>query len=53
MNIYTYHISLRTYITKEKIEVNNEVMIECQPVDIGPFQLPDSYTVKAIKKHNQ
>ena len=36
-------------MTKEKIEVNNEVMIECQPVDIGPFQLPDSYTVKAIK----
>ena len=51
MNIYTYHISLRTYITKENFEENNEVMIECQPVDIGPFQLPDSYmyTVKVIK----
>ena len=34
---------------KEKIEVNNQVMIECEPVEIGPFQLPDSYTVKVIK----
>ena len=34
---------------KEKIEVNNQVMIECKPVEIGPFQLPDSYTVKVIK----
>ena len=49
MNIYTYHISLTTYMTKGKIEVNNEVMIECQPQDIGPFQLPDSYAVKVIK----
>ena len=34
---------------KEKIEVNNQVMIDCKPVEIGPFQLPDSYTVKVIK----
>ena len=34
---------------KEKIQVNNQVMIECKPVEIGPFQLPDSYTVKVIK----
>ncbi len=34
---------------KEKIEVNNEVMIECEPVKFGPFQLPDAYTVKVIK----
>ncbi len=30
---------------KEKIEVNNQVMIECEPVN-----LPDSYTVKVIKE---
>ena len=34
---------------KEKIEVDNQVMIECEPVEIGPFQQPDSYTVKVIK----
>ena len=34
---------------KEKIEVNNQVIIECKPVEIGPYQLPDSYTVKVIK----
>ena len=49
MNIYPYHISLTIYMTKEKIEVNNEVMFECEPAEIGPFQLPDSYTAKVIK----
>ena len=34
---------------KEKIKVNNQVMIDCKPLEIGPFQLPDSYTVKVIK----
>jgi hypothetical protein len=49
MNKYIYHISLTNHIIKEKIEVNNQVMIDCKPVEIGPFQLPDSYTVKVIK----
>ena len=49
MNVYTYHISLTNYMIKEEIEVNNQVIIECEPVEIGPYQLPDSYTVKIIK----
>ena len=50
MNIYTYHNSFTNYIIKEKIEVNNHVIIiECGPVEIGPYKLPDSYTVKVIK----
>ena len=49
MNIYTYHISSTNHIIKEKIEMNNQEKLECKPVEIGPFQLPDSYTVKFIK----
>ena len=40
---------MTNYMLKEKIEVNNQVMIECEPVKIGTFQLPDSYTLKVIK----
>ena len=49
MNIFTYPISLTTYMTKEKLEANNEAMIECRSVEFGRFKLPDSYTVKVIK----
>ena len=34
---------------KEMIEVSDQVMIECEPVENGPFQKTDSYTVKVIK----
>ena len=35
---------------KDKIEANNQVIIECKPVEIGPFQLLDTYTVEVIKE---
>ena len=50
MNIYTYHISLTNYRIREKIEVNNQVIFKSECVEIGPFKLPDPYTVKMIKE---
>ena len=49
MNIYTYHFSLTDYIIEEKIEEKNQIIIKYDYVEIGPFKLPDSYTVKVIK----
>jgi hypothetical protein len=50
MNIYTYHISLTNYWIKEKIEENDQVIIKSEFNEIGPFKLPDPYTVKTIKE---
>ncbi len=49
MNIYTYNISVIDYILIKKIEEDNQIMINFEYVDIGPFELPDSHKVKVIK----
>ena len=49
MNIYTYHISVIDYILIKKSEENNQIIINFDYVDVGPFQLPDSHKVGVIK----
>ena len=50
MNIYAYHISLKNYWITEKIEENDQVIYKFKLNEIGPFKLPDPYTVKTIKE---
>ena len=49
MNIHIYHITLTNYMISEITEVNNQEMLKFERVEIGPFKLPNQYTVKIIK----
>ena len=49
MNIYIYHISLTNYILSETKKVNGRTWVHLDYVEIGPFNLPDTYKVKVIK----
>ena len=49
LKIHIYHITLTNYIISEITEVNNQEMLKFERVEIGPFKLPNPYTVKLIK----
>ena len=49
MNIHIYHVTLTNYMISEIIEVNNQEMLKFEREEIGPFKLPNPYTVKLIK----